>query len=110
MRLTRCKDQKSKTLEEFYAELVREDGYAFREGGRAMLDLIERLRALPNDKCVFSSAEHDVMNHALRISAVDGRLKTNPIRIKMRVRAGLREGSGWKKKWPAAPCLLSVFP
>ncbi|MFT3788027.1 MAG: hypothetical protein QM770_17960 [Tepidisphaeraceae bacterium] len=58
MRLTRCKDQKSKTLEEFYGELVREDGYVGREGGKAMLDLIGRLRVLPDNRLVFGLTSH----------------------------------------------------
>lgn len=58
MRLTRCKDQKSEALEGFYGELLREDGYVGREGGKAMLDLIERLRALPDERTVFGLTSH----------------------------------------------------
>jgi hypothetical protein len=50
MRLTRCKDQKSATLDEFYTEISEQDT---RECGKAMLDLIARLRALPDEKHVF---------------------------------------------------------
>src|SRR4051812_42735407 len=53
MLLTRCKNQKSKTIEEFYGEIVQHNGDVGREGAEAMLDLIGRLRALPDDRRVF---------------------------------------------------------
>lgn len=49
MHLTRCQDQKSQTLEEFYGE---------HEGERAMLDLIERLRALPDERRAYGLTSH----------------------------------------------------
>jgi hypothetical protein len=58
MRLTRCKDQKSQSLEEFYGELVRQDGYVGREGGKGMLDLIARLQSLPDGRQVFGLTSH----------------------------------------------------
>ena len=53
MNLTRCQDQKSKTLDEFYTELSQQENVVSREGGKAMLDLIARLRALPDERQVF---------------------------------------------------------
>jgi hypothetical protein len=57
-RLTRCKDQKSATLDEFYTEISEQDNYASRESGKAMLDLIARLQALPDDRHVFGLTSH----------------------------------------------------
>jgi hypothetical protein len=48
MLLERCKDQASETLEEFYIEVSKGDSAVNREGGGAMLDLIARLRRLPD--------------------------------------------------------------
>ena len=56
MRLTHCKDQKSESLEEFYGELTRKDGWV--EGAKAMLELIARLRSLPDDRQVFGLTSH----------------------------------------------------
>src|ERR1051325_9606867 len=53
MHLTRCQDQKSKTLEEFYTERAQCGEPVSREGGQAMLGLLARLRALPDDRRVY---------------------------------------------------------
>ena len=58
MDLTRCKDQKSATFDEFYTEISDHDSYTNREGGKAMLDLIARLRAMPDDRRVFGLTSH----------------------------------------------------
>ncbi len=58
MQLTRCKDQKSQTLDEFYAELCEGDEFVGRNCGKAMLGLVERLRELPDDKVVFGLTSH----------------------------------------------------
>jgi hypothetical protein len=50
MRLTRCADQSRATLDEFYAV---ENENPFPDGKRAMLDLIARLRSLPDEQCVW---------------------------------------------------------
>ena len=61
MHLTRCQDQNSRTLEEYCADLTRQEqeyertrGFVtFRGRGQALLDLIVRLRAVPNEHRVF---------------------------------------------------------
>lgn len=58
MHLTRCTDQKSATLDEFYTEISELDSYTNREGGKAMLDLIARLRALPDERHFFGLTSH----------------------------------------------------
>ena len=58
MHLTRCQDQKSQTLDEFYTEVGQGDHPALREGGKAMLDLIARLRALPDERHVYGLTSH----------------------------------------------------
>src|SRR4051812_5028723 len=58
MHLTRCQDQKSKTLDEFYSEVSQKGEPVSRSGGKAMLDLLERLRALPNEQRVFGLTSH----------------------------------------------------
>jgi hypothetical protein len=67
MRLTRCSDQKSATLDEFYTEVSQHDHHVDREGGKAMLDLIARIRALPDEKRVFGLTSH----HRLCLLAED---------------------------------------
>lgn len=57
MHLTRCKDQKSATLDEFYTEVIEYDSRN-RTGGKAMLDLIARLRALPDKRQAFGLTSH----------------------------------------------------
>ncbi len=58
MHLTRCHDQKSKTLDEFYGEMSQSDKPVTREGGKAMLALMARLRALPNERRVYGLTSH----------------------------------------------------
>ena len=53
MHLTRCKDQKSKTLDEFYSEMRQPDGSGTSERGKAMLALLTRLRALSDGRRVY---------------------------------------------------------
>ena len=53
MYLTRCKDQKSETRDEFYARWAEHYYPPSREVGKAMLDLISRLRSLPDERPVF---------------------------------------------------------
>jgi hypothetical protein len=52
---TRCKDQKSETLEEFYSRWAEDDYPPSQEVGEAMLNLISRLRSLPDKRRVFGS-------------------------------------------------------
>ena len=58
MHLTRCKDQKHATLEEFYGEVAASDEPVTRKGGEVMLDWIARLRALPDAKIVYGLTSH----------------------------------------------------
>jgi hypothetical protein len=58
MHLVRCQDQKSGTLEEFYTEVSEHDNYASRECGKAMLELLARLEALPDERRVFGLTSH----------------------------------------------------
>lgn len=58
MKLIRSRDQKSKTLDQFYTEISQHDNPGSREGGKAMLDLIVRLRALPDERRVFGLTSH----------------------------------------------------
>jgi hypothetical protein len=58
MHLTRCTDQSSKTLDEFYGQATGHDDVVVREGGRAMLDLIARLCALPDERRVWGLTSH----------------------------------------------------
>ena len=67
MQLSRCKDQKSATLEEFYTEVSEQDNYVSREGGKVMLDLIARLHALPDNRLVWGLTSH----HRLCLLAQD---------------------------------------
>jgi hypothetical protein len=53
MELERCKDQPSKTLDEFYEQLATSDDESARASGNSMLALIARLRALPDERCVW---------------------------------------------------------
>jgi hypothetical protein len=72
MKLTRCQDQKSMTLDEFYSRFItpqdhpisRDEKTAMldlisRESGRTMLDLISRLRSLPDERRVFGLTSHE---------------------------------------------------
>ena len=58
MRLTRCKDQPSQSLDECYSKLSQSLEPATREGGKAILDLLQRLRALPEDWIVYGLTSH----------------------------------------------------
>src|SRR5262245_21261336 len=58
MHLTRCHDQKSKTLEQFYGELSVSDEPVTRQIGQTMLSLLARLRALPNERRVWGLTSH----------------------------------------------------
>ena len=58
MHITRCHEQKSKTLDEFYSEIGEHDGAVDREIGRTMLHLLARLRALPDDHQVWGLTSH----------------------------------------------------
>jgi hypothetical protein len=58
MRLTRSRQQKHKTLDEFYAEISSHDHPVDREGGKAMLDIIARLRSLPDERRIFGLTSH----------------------------------------------------
>jgi hypothetical protein len=58
MHLIRSQDQRSKTLDEFYTEISQHDHPVDREGGRAMLDLIARLRALPDERRIWGLTSH----------------------------------------------------
>ncbi len=58
MHLIRSQDQKSKTLDEFYTEISEHDHPVDRESGEAMLDLISRLRALPDERSVYGLTSH----------------------------------------------------
>jgi hypothetical protein len=59
MRLLDGKDQSRRTLEEFYGGLAREETYALREIGKAMLSLIRRLKALPDERVVYGLTSHE---------------------------------------------------
>lgn len=53
MDLKRCKDQSSKTLDEFYEQIANSGDESDRTSGNAMLALIARLRALPDERRVW---------------------------------------------------------
>ena len=53
MHLARCSDQKSATLDHFYAELAASENTLTREIGRTMLDLIARMREMPEEWRVY---------------------------------------------------------
>jgi hypothetical protein len=57
MQLIRCQDQKSETLDEFYTGISLHEG--FEKNGVAMLDLINRLRALSDNRQVFGLTSLD---------------------------------------------------
>lgn len=58
MHLTRCKDQKHATLEEFYGEMRDSHEPVTRKSGEVMLDLIARLRALPDERQIYGLTSH----------------------------------------------------
>jgi hypothetical protein len=53
MQLTRCQDQKRQTLDEFYSDPAKSTDPVSHEGCKAMLDLIARLRAVPDERTVY---------------------------------------------------------
>jgi len=67
MHLTGCHDQKSQTLDEFYTEVSQQESVVCREGGKAMLDIIARLRGLPDARRFFGLTSH----HRLCLLAQD---------------------------------------
>jgi hypothetical protein len=67
MHITRCHDQKSKTLDEFFEDVSQQDHVVSREGGKAMLDLMTRLRALSDSRQVYGLTSH----HRLCLLAAD---------------------------------------
>lgn len=59
MQLTQCRDQKRPpTLEAYFAELGDSIAPSMRAACRVMQDLVVRLRALPNDWCVYGLTSH----------------------------------------------------
>ena len=58
MHLERCKDQPSKTLDEFYQEIAAQEQASGSEGGKAMLELIARLRTLPDQRRIWGLTSH----------------------------------------------------
>jgi hypothetical protein len=58
MHLLACKDQKEQPFDAFYREVTQWEKPTSREIGAVMLALIDRLRALPNDRRVFGLTSH----------------------------------------------------
>jgi len=58
MHLTRCQDQKRQTLDESYTEAAQGTEPVTREGGQTMLDLLARLRALPDERQLYGLTSH----------------------------------------------------
>ena len=58
MQLIRCQDQKTKTLDEFYAEMSHGKFPGTSKSGEAMLNLMTRLRALPDHRSVYGLTSH----------------------------------------------------
>jgi hypothetical protein len=58
MHITRCRDQKSRTLDEFYSDLSVQENPVSRESGNAMLSLLTRLRARPEVWRAFGLTSH----------------------------------------------------
>jgi len=58
MKLTRCKDQRSKTHEEFYGSLAASDDTWSRDVGETMLHLIDLLRTLPEPEAAWGLTSH----------------------------------------------------
>lgn len=56
MQLERCSDQRSQTLDEFYEDIAKGE---YPDRGKAMLDLIARLRALPDTRRLFGLTSLD---------------------------------------------------
>jgi hypothetical protein len=49
MKITRCRDQAARTLEQFYGELVASDNNVSRSIGEAMLRLLHELHSRPTE-------------------------------------------------------------
>jgi len=58
MHLTRCHDQKPKTLDEFFTDMSQHDDLVISEGGKAMLALLGRLRVSPDVRQVYGLTSH----------------------------------------------------
>ncbi len=58
MYLERCKDQPSRSLDEFYEAIAREPA-PFDRIGRAMLDLLARLRAVSDARRIWGLTSHE---------------------------------------------------
>lgn len=58
MHLTRCHDQKSRTLDEFYGELSQSNEPITRESGKTMLALMARLRAFSDERRLYGLTSH----------------------------------------------------
>jgi hypothetical protein len=58
MHLTRCQDQSHETLDGFYTEDLQSDDPFRQSLGKTMLDLIARLRALPDERRVYGLTSH----------------------------------------------------
>lgn len=60
MYINRCQDQNSWTLDELYIDMTENERTIpdNREAAKAMLDLLARLRALPDERCVYGTTSH----------------------------------------------------
>jgi hypothetical protein len=58
MQLVHCKDQAPLPMERFYGDAAQHEDDFVRRRARLMLDLIARLRALPDDRCVWGLTSH----------------------------------------------------
>ena len=57
MKIIRCSDQKARTLDEFYSDLLSKDDLA-KSTGEATSSLIARLRALEDERVVYGLTSH----------------------------------------------------
>jgi hypothetical protein len=58
MQLVHCKDQATLPMERFYGDAAQHEGDFVRSRARLMIDLIARLRALPDDRCAWGLTSH----------------------------------------------------
>ncbi|MEM0966254.1 MAG: hypothetical protein AAGJ81_08920 [Verrucomicrobiota bacterium] len=58
MNLSRCKDQKRQSLEEFYTEFARSESEASKKMGEAMLSLLRNLKKSRNETVAFGLTSH----------------------------------------------------
>jgi hypothetical protein len=58
MILERCCDQKSKSLDDFYAEMASASDHVSREGGLAMLELLAVLRSHADPRRIWGLTSH----------------------------------------------------